>query len=146
MAWALKGKAANDREAGGWGGVTEINSWLEHANFLNMYELLGAEHLPHRQCRQQFPAGSSRLGAICKLRWQNPWSDWLGNRDSGEQPWKVEILGIIGSSKAWGCGGDMASRYYADEFNASSRLLRDATGETRADLSGIASGAEQCGL
>ncbi|MCC9134900.1 alpha-N-arabinofuranosidase [Pontibacter silvestris] len=122
-----------------WGGVTENNSFGTH-DFLNMCELLGAE---------PYLAGNMATGQVQEL------SDWVQyvnfagespmsklRRENGrDEPWNVKFWGI--GNEAWGCGGNMAPEYYANEYrkyatfvsdwNNSGGLFRIASGANSAD-------------
>lgn len=122
-----------------WGGVTENNSFGTH-DFLNMCELLGTE---------PYLAGNMGSGTVQELAdWvqyvnfsgQSPMSK-LRRENGRENPWKVKFWGI--GNEAWGCGGNMAPEYYANEYrkystfvsdwNNSGGLFRIASGANSAD-------------
>jgi len=122
-----------------WGGVTENNSFGTH-DFLNMCELLNTE---------PYLAGNMGSGAVQELAdWvqyvnfsgESPMSK-LRRQHGREQPWKVKFWGI--GNEAWGCGGNMAPDYYANEYrkyatfvsawNNTGGLFRIASGANSAD-------------
>ncbi|MCC9165787.1 alpha-N-arabinofuranosidase [Pontibacter harenae] len=118
-----------------WGGVTENNSFGTH-DFLNMCELLGAE---------PYLAGNMATGLVQEL------SDWVQyvnfagdspmsklRRENGrDKPWNVKFWGI--GNEAWGCGGNMAPDYYANEYRKYATFVADW--DNSGGLFRIASGA-----
>ena len=122
-----------------WGGVTEDNSFGTH-DFLNMCELLDTE---------PYLAGNMATGTVQELAdWvqyvnfagKSPMSD-LRRENGRDEPWNVKFWGI--GNEAWGCGGNMAPEYYANEYrkyatfladwNNSGGLFRIASGANSAD-------------
>src|SRR5258706_6836463 len=104
-----------------WGGVTEDNSFGTH-DFLNMCELLGA---------QPYISGNVGSGTVQELAdWvqyvnfngTSPMSD-LRKQNGREQPWKVKLWGI--GNEAWGCGGNMKTENYADEYRKVTTFMSD---------------------
>jgi alpha-N-arabinofuranosidase len=118
-----------------WGGVTENNSFGTH-DFLNMCELLGTE---------PYLAGNIGSGQVQELAdWvqyvnfagESPMSK-LRRTNGREKPWQVKFWGI--GNEAWGCGGNMAPDYYANEYRKYATFVSDWTNTGK--LFRIASGA-----
>jgi alpha-N-arabinofuranosidase len=118
-----------------WGGVTENNSFGTH-DFLNMCEMLGAE---------PYLAGNMATGTVQELAdWvqyvnfagESPMSD-LRRENGRDKPWNVKYWGV--GNEAWGCGGNMAPEYYANEYRKYATFLADWT--NTGGLFRIASGA-----
>ena len=102
-----------------WGGTVEDNSFGTN-EFLNMCELLGAD---------PYISGNVGSGSVQELSdWvnyissdsKNPMSD-LRKANGRDKPWKVKFWGI--GNEAWGCGGNMTSDYYANEFRKYSTFM-----------------------
>ncbi len=118
-----------------WGGVTEDNSFGTH-DFLNMCELIGAE---------PYISGNVGSGTVQEMAdWvqyvnfngKSPMSG-LRRANGREKPWSVKYWGI--GNEAWGCGGNMRSEYYADEFRRYATFMSDW--EKTGGIMRIASGA-----
>ncbi len=118
-----------------WGGVTEDNSFGTH-DFLNMCELLGAE---------PYLSGNVGSGTVQELadwvqytnfKGKSPMSD-LRTKNGRAEPWQVKLWGI--GNEAWGCGGNMTPKYYADEYRKYATFIADW--ENTGGLLRIASGA-----
>jgi alpha-N-arabinofuranosidase len=118
-----------------WGGVTENNSFGTH-DFLNMCELLGTE---------PYLAGNIGSGQVQELAdWvqyvnfagESPMSR-LRRANGRDKPWQVKFWGI--GNEAWGCGGNMAPDYYANEYRKYATFVSDWTNTGK--LFRIASGA-----
>jgi alpha-N-arabinofuranosidase len=94
-----------------WGGVTEDNAVGTH-EFMDYSELLGAEayvsgnvgSAPPREMAEWVEYMTSPTGStLAKERAAN----------GRKEPWKVPMFGI--GNELWGCGGNMAPEYAADE-------------------------------
>ncbi|MBO4483407.1 MAG: alpha-N-arabinofuranosidase [Prevotella sp.] len=117
-----------------WGGTIEDNSFGTH-EFLNLCEMLGCE---------PYISGNVGSGTVKEMA---QWVEYMTSdgdtpmarlrRQNGrDKAWKVKYFGI--GNEAWGCGGNMTSEYYSDEFRKFNTYLRDYTGNK---LYRIASGA-----
>ncbi len=118
-----------------WGGTVEDNSFGTN-EFLDMCELLGAD---------PYISGNVGSGTVQELSdWvsyvssdnKNPMSD-LRRANGRDKPWNVKFWGI--GNEAWGCGGNMAPDYYANEFRKYSTFMPGSDNTTK--IYRIASGA-----
>jgi len=104
-----------------WGAVVEDNSFGTH-EFLNLCEILGCE---------PYVSGNVGSGTVSELaKWveymtsdgDSPMAN-LRRQNGREKSWKVKYLGI--GNESWGCGGNMTSEYYSDQFLQFSTFCRN---------------------
>jgi alpha-N-arabinofuranosidase len=102
-----------------WGGVTEDNGVGTH-EYLELTQKLGAE---------PFIVGNLGSGTVQEMQewWEyvnhpgkSPMAD-LRRRNGREEPWNVRFWGV--GNESWGCGGNMRSEYYADEYKRYASFL-----------------------
>lgn len=104
-----------------WGKVTEDNSFGTH-EFFRLCELLGCE-----------PYINGNLGSGTVQEMQE-WVEYitfdgvspmalLRERNGRREPWKVKYWGV--GNENWGCGGNMAPEYYANEYRRYQTYLRN---------------------
>jgi alpha-N-arabinofuranosidase len=107
-----------------WGGVTENNHFGTH-EFLDLCEQLGTEPLI---------CGNVGSGTVQELaQWveyvnfdgKSPMAD-LRRKNGRDKPWKVKYWGI--GNENWGCGGQMSSEHYAEEYRQFACFVRDYVG------------------
>ncbi|WP_062462781.1 alpha-N-arabinofuranosidase [Demequina soli] len=122
-----------------WGDVVEDNSFGTH-EFMRLCELLEAD---------PYIAGNLGSGTVREM---SEWVEYLTRdgdspmarlrRENGRaEPWRVPFWGL--GNEAWGCGGTMSARHYADEArryatyckdHGDNRLYRIAAGAADDDL------------
>ncbi|MGN0637281.1 MAG: alpha-N-arabinofuranosidase [Huintestinicola sp.] len=107
-----------------WGGVTEDNSFGTH-EFMRFCELVGCE---------PYISGNVGSGTVRELsEWVeyltfdgiSPMAD-LRKQNGREKPWKLKYLGI--GNENWGCGGNMRSDYYIDEYRRFQSFCKNYSG------------------
>lgn len=121
-----------------WGGVVEDNSFGTH-EFLDLCEQIGTE---------PYICGNLGSGSVEEMsKWveyitfdgKSPMAD-LRRQNGREQPWKVKFWGV--GNENWGCGGNMTSEFYADQYKryatycrnyGSNRLYKVAGGANSGD-------------
>lgn len=107
-----------------WGGIREDNSFGTH-EFFELCELVGAQ-----------PYLCGNLGAAAPQELAD-WIDYitsdgdspmaeLRRKNGRQQPWKLKYLAI--GNETYGCGGNMRSAHYADEFRRYANFCRDYNG------------------
>lgn len=104
-----------------WGGVTENNHFGTH-EFMEFCELIGAE---------PYICGNLGSGTVREMQqWveyitsdgESPMTN-LRKENGREQPWKLTYFAV--GNENWGCGGQMRSEYYADEYRRYATYLRN---------------------
>ena len=118
-----------------WGNVTEDNSFGTH-EFLNMCEALHAE---------PYLSGNVGSGTVQELA---DWVKYVNHKEGSSpmpklraqngrvKPWHVKYWGI--GNEAWGCGGNMEPRYYANIYRQNATFMSNLSSEK---IFRIASGA-----
>ena len=121
-----------------WGGVVENNHFGTH-EFMDLCEQVGAA---------PYVCGNVGSGTVAEMmEWveymtsdaSSPMAN-LRRQNGREQPWRLPYFGV--GNESWGCGGNMAPEYYADQFRryntfvknyGSNRISRFACGANTAD-------------
>lgn len=117
-----------------WGDVIETNHFGTH-EFMQLCELLGAD---------AYVNGNLGSGTVQEM---SEWVEYLTRGDDSpmarlrrqngrDEPWRVPFWGL--GNEAWGCGGNMTPRHYADEARRYATFCRDHGGNV---LTRIAAGA-----
>ena len=107
-----------------WGGVTEDNSFGTH-EFMRLCELVGCE---------PYISGNVGSGTVQELA---EWVEYLTfdgispmaelrKQNGREKPWKLKYLGI--GNENWGCGGNMRSDYYIDQYRQYQSFCKNYSG------------------
>jgi alpha-N-arabinofuranosidase len=104
-----------------WGGVVEDNSFGTH-EFLDLCEQIGTE---------PYICGNLGSGTVEEMsKWveyitfdgTSPMAE-LRRQNGREQPWKVKFWGV--GNENWGCGGNMTSEFYADQYKRYATYCRN---------------------
>jgi len=104
-----------------WGGVVENNSFGTH-EFLDFCELIGTE---------PYISGNVGSGTVEEMsKWveyitfdgESPMAN-LRKQNGREKPWAVKYWGV--GNECWGCGGNMTSEYYADNYKRFATYCRN---------------------
>jgi alpha-L-arabinofuranosidase len=107
-----------------WGGVIETNAFGTH-EFMDLCEMIGAD---------AYVAGNAGSGTPQEMM---EWVEYMTSdsdsalanlrRQNGRQkPWKLAYFAV--GNESWGCGGNMRSEYYADEYRRYSTFVKDYSG------------------
>lgn len=109
-----------------WGGVVEDNSFGTH-EFMELCRQIGCE-----------PYIALNLGSGT-IQEAAEWVEYMTAKDTStmaelrkqnghEEPWKVKYLGI--GNENWGCGGNMAPDYYANEYKRYQTFCKEYSDNT----------------
>jgi alpha-N-arabinofuranosidase len=107
-----------------WGGVTEDNSFGTH-EFLDLCGQLGCEPYICGNVGSGTVQELSQWVEYCNFDGVSPMSD-LRKKNGREKPWNVKFWGI--GNESWGCGGNMAPEFYADNYRRYATYARNYGG------------------
>ncbi|HCE45184.1 MAG TPA: alpha-N-arabinofuranosidase [Lentisphaeria bacterium] len=108
-----------------WGSTTENNHFGTH-EFYDLCQMLDTE---------PYICGNVGSGTVQEMaEWleyltmpgKSPMSD-LRRKNGREEPWPLTYWGV--GNENWGCGGNMRSQYYADEFRRYATYCRNFSGK-----------------
>jgi len=109
-----------------WGGVVEDNSFGTH-EFMDLCEQVGCE---------PYITGNVGSGTVREMM---EWVEYMTSdadsplanerrRNGRAEPWRVKYFAI--GNEAWGCGGDMTPRFYAENFRRYNAFLKNYPGNS----------------
>jgi len=119
-----------------WGGVVEDNSFGTH-EFMDFCEQVGTG---------PYVCGNVGSGTVQEMM---EWVEYMTSdadsplanlrRQNGrDKPWKVPMMAV--GNESWGCGGNMRSEYYADEFRRYNTFAKNYPGNRIYRVAGGSSG------
>ena len=103
-----------------WGGITEDNSFGTH-EFMELCRQLNCEPYLSGNVGSGTVREFSDWVEYCNMGGQSPMSEER-RRNGQDAPWNVKYWGI--GNEAWGCGGNMRPKFYADLCRQYATYLR----------------------